>query len=101
MRGASDLMLRFAFIETALGVEAAVVFLQRFGVELKTYVSSLNSYLQENATKMPLSARLALESGIRGYQSLQQWTEYAILTYRQSQLNPTSAPAKHQQGGSR
>lgn len=100
MRGASDLMLRFAFIETALGVEAAV-FLQRFRMELKTYVSSLNSYLQENETKMPLSARLALESGIRGYQSLQQWTEYPILTYRQSQLNPTSAPAKHQQGGSR
>ena len=36
MRGASDLMLRFAFIETALGVEAAVVFLKKFRAELKT-----------------------------------------------------------------
>lgn len=90
MRGATDLMLRFAFIEPALGVEAAVAFLQSFRAELKTYVSGLNSYLHENATKMPLSARLALESGIRAYKSLLQWTEYAVRTYRESQLRCTS-----------
>jgi DNA-binding PadR family transcriptional regulator len=101
MRGAQELMLRFSFMDQALGVDAAVSFLQKFRSALKTYVSDLESYLQDNQSRMPLSGRLALESGIRGYHGLQDWTSYAIRAYRESQANPPSRTTKARQGGPR
>jgi DNA-binding PadR family transcriptional regulator len=90
MRGADEPMLRFAFIEHVLGVEAAIGFLQGFQAEILAYLPGLRLFLQDNATRMTLSARLALESGIRSYECLEQWSQYAIQTYRQSQSTPSS-----------
>ena len=80
-RGMGEVMLRFAFMEQALGVEAAIAFLRRLGVELSTYVPGLKQYLRESGPGMPLSGMLALDSGIRHYEALQQWVDYAIETY--------------------
>lgn len=99
MRGTQELMLRFSFMDQALGADAAVAFLQKFRSALRTYISGLESYLQDNALRMPLSARLALESGIRGYRSLHDWTDYAIHAYRQSQARRPSPAPKTNQGG--
>jgi hypothetical protein len=33
---------------------------------------------------MPLSGMLALDSGVRNYETLQQWVEHAIQTYEQA-----------------
>jgi DNA-binding PadR family transcriptional regulator len=93
-RAAGELMLRFAFMEQVLGSSVAIDFLAQFSAALKAYIPGLESYLLNNAPHMPLSARLALESGIRGYQSLQEWTRYAIRQYRKSQTNQTSRPAQ-------
>ena len=43
---------------------------------------------------MPLSGMLALDSGIRNYETLQQWTEYAIQTYEQVVANKNQSPVK-------
>ena len=50
--------------------------------ELQAYVPELKQYLQQHATQMPLSGMLALDSGIRNYETLQQWAQYAIQTYQ-------------------
>ena len=97
MRGAQELMLRFAFTDQALGRDAAIAFLQQFRAALKPYTAGLEAYLRANAERMPLSGRLALECGIRSYRSLSEWIEYAIRQYRQS----SHSPAKTDKGDSR
>jgi|SRR5450755_4638130 DNA-binding PadR family transcriptional regulator len=87
IRGMGELMLRFAFMEQALGAEGAVGFLHKLRVELDAYVPGLKDYLQQHGPQMPLSGMLALDSGIRNYETLQQWVEHAIQTY-QSFLAP-------------
>src|SRR3974390_75112 len=99
LRGVPELMLRFAFLDRALGAEAAVSFLQNFGSVLKDYADGLESSLRDNRASMPLSGRLALESGTRGYYGLHEWTAYAIREYRKSQPMSASHPSKRTQGG--
>ena len=82
IRGTGELMLRFAFMEQALGAQAAITFLRKLRAELNAYVPGLKEYLQQHGPQMPLSGMLALDSGIRNYETLQQWVEYAIQTYQ-------------------
>jgi len=82
VRGTGELMLRFAFMEQALGAQAAITFLTKLRVELNAYVPGLRQYLQQQGPQMPLSGMLALDSGIRNYETLQQWVEHAIQTYQ-------------------
>ena len=84
IRGMGELMLRFAFMEQALGVEASIGFLRKLGVEVSAYVPGLKQYLEQKGPQMPLSGMLALDSGIRSYEALNQWVEYAIHTYEAS-----------------
>ncbi len=80
-RGIDELMLRFAFMERSLGSKGAIQFLRNLKSEVKAYLPSLKAFLRQNGPKMPLSAMLALDSGIRNYEALQRWTDYAIKTY--------------------
>ncbi len=82
VRGMGELMLRFAFMEHAMGRKAAISFLRNLEDELQAYVPELKQYLQQHAAQMPLSGMLALDSGIRNYETLQQWAQYAIQTYQ-------------------
>jgi DNA-binding PadR family transcriptional regulator len=99
MRGAQELMLRFGFIDHALGADAAINFLQEFRAALRSYLSGLESYARENAKPMPLSGRLALESGIRGYRGMYDWTAYAIRAYHQSLTSRPARPSQIGKGG--
>ena len=99
MRGAPELMLRFSFMDHALGADAAISFLQEFRSSLKSYLSGLEAYARANGKKMPLSGRLALESGIRSYRGMYDWTGYAIRAYRQSLTSQRIRPAKTERGG--
>jgi hypothetical protein len=99
MRGAQELMLRFSFMEHLLGAESAVNFLQKFRLALKAYLSGLESYARTNAKQMPLSGRLALESGIRGYRGMYDWTAYALRAYRQSLTSQPKSPIETAKGG--
>jgi DNA-binding PadR family transcriptional regulator len=82
VRGTGELMLRFAFTEQALGAQAAITFLRKLRTEVNAYVPGLKEYLQQQGPQMPLSGMLALDSGIRNYETLQEWVEYAIQTYQ-------------------
>jgi hypothetical protein len=101
MRGAQELMLRFSFMEQLLGAENAVNFLQEFRAALKAYLSGLESYARTNGKQMPLSGRLALESGIRGYRGMYDWTAYALRAYRQSLTSQPKSPIETAKGGLR
>jgi len=93
-------MLRFSFMEQVLGPSACIHFLRNFGTTVESYIAELEAFAGSHSDSMPLSGRLALESGIRGYRSLHEWTEYALDAYRQLQSHPSSRPAKSNQGGS-
>jgi DNA-binding PadR family transcriptional regulator len=94
LRGMAELMLRFAFTEQALGAGEAINFLRKLRVELDAYVPSLRQYLRHNGARMPLSGMLALDSGVRNYETLQRWVEYAIETYQTSLAIKNRLPKK-------
>jgi DNA-binding PadR family transcriptional regulator len=76
-----ELMLRFSFMDQGIGEAASVRFLTSLQHELKTYIPELKRYLDSHGREMPHSGRLALESGIRSYETLLQWTRHALTTY--------------------
>src|SRR5262245_3740977 len=64
VRGLDEVMLRLAFTDDVLGPAASRRPLQSLDRELASYLPSLLAYLEQNRPQMPLSGRLALESGI-------------------------------------
>ena len=78
-----ELLLRFGFMDVGLGAHASVRFLTTLQHELQRYVPELKRYRDAHSGGMPLSGRLALESGIRSYETLLKWTAHALLTYGQ------------------
>ncbi len=46
------------------------------------YIPKLRNYLEAHEERLPLSGRLALESGIRGYEAHWQWSRDAQAAYR-------------------
>ncbi len=85
VRGAQEIMLRFAFSEMAVGTAAAVELLRSLEEVLKKYLMSLILELKAMPEAMPTSGRLAFQCGIRGNQALLEWTRYALETYAQQQ----------------
>ena len=81
--GQEEIMLRFAFSETAVGVAAALKLLKSLEAALEPRLSALHQELRSMSAFMPTSGRLAFEGGIRGTECLLQWTLYAISTYEQ------------------
>ena len=84
IRGTGELMLRFSFMDESLGAAESLRFLKALKAELSAYLPSLHTYLEEHAKDMPLSGRLALESGINGYECLLNWARKAIASYDKS-----------------
>jgi DNA-binding PadR family transcriptional regulator len=80
--GEQGILLRFAFAHTAAGAVAALELLKSLEAELETYIPSLHEELRAGKSAMPLSARLAFQWGIRGNESLLEWTRSAISTYK-------------------
>jgi DNA-binding PadR family transcriptional regulator len=76
------LMVRFAFMDESLGPRSSVRFLHSFARELTAYIPELHTHLVPG---MPLSGRLALESGIQGYETLLRWTKSSLAAYAKSQ----------------
>lgn len=81
VHGTDELMLRFGFMDLGIGEAASVRFLHALRQELKTYIPELDRYLDSHGRKMSRSGRLALESGIRSYQALLEWTSDALAAY--------------------
>jgi DNA-binding PadR family transcriptional regulator len=80
--GMEELILRFAFMEGALGKAAVVRFLQDLEREVAAYVPTLRAFLAAHRAAMPTSGWLALEFGIRSYEAQLEWCRHAIGAYR-------------------
>ncbi len=72
-----ELMLRFSFMDQTAGSVQAMRFLSALVKELAAYIPNLRRFLKVQGPCMPLSGRLALESGIRGYETLLDWARSA------------------------
>jgi DNA-binding PadR family transcriptional regulator len=81
MRRIGELMLRFAFMDDALGAERATEFLREYSVQLSEYVPSLKEFHGAQADKMTMSARLAFESGIEEYEARLKWARSSLAVY--------------------
>ena len=84
VRGMPELFLRFAFLEDCLGRQSCIRFLMALLDALRVYVATLHEHLESHQSKMSLSARLALQSGIMGYESQAAWAQMALKKYRQT-----------------
>ena len=81
IRGLDEVMLRFAFSQQVIGARGSVRLLKSLSIELASYIPDLRKQLAANKQAMPTSGRLALESGLRSYECLSEWTKYALATY--------------------
>jgi DNA-binding PadR family transcriptional regulator len=82
IRGLDDVMLRLAFMDEVMTPADSVRLLQSLARELAAYLPTLHAYLREHRRQMPLSGRLALESGIRAYEDQSRWVRDALEAYR-------------------
>jgi len=81
MRRIGELMLRFAFMDEALGAERTTEFLREYAEQLSEYIPSLKGFHKAQADKMPLSARLAFESGIEEYEVRLKWARSSLAVF--------------------
>jgi DNA-binding PadR family transcriptional regulator len=86
MRGMPELFLRFAFLEDCLGPDACRSFLESLHIALQRHVVLLRQHLESIKSKMSRSARLALESGIMGYECQVAWAKAALAEYGNSNV---------------
>ncbi len=87
--GLKTVMLRFALSEPAIGPAASLAILKSLETALQPHLENLREQLQAMKAA-PASARLALECGIRSYESLFDWARYAITTYEKEGKRGTS-----------
>ena len=79
--GYEQIVLRFAFSETVAGPAASLELLESLHAALKRHIQALHQEFDASHQLMPRSGRLAFECGVRGSESLLEWTEYAIACY--------------------
>jgi len=84
-----ELMLRFSFMDETVGARRAAQFLNALAAELASYIPTLRQFLKAQAQHMPLSGRLALESGIRSYETLLRWSRNSIKIYKKRKKGET------------
>jgi DNA-binding PadR family transcriptional regulator len=76
-----ELMLRFSFMDETVSAADARRFLKGLKSELGGYIPALRKYLAKHSPNMSLSGRLALESGVRAYETLFRWAKAALSAY--------------------
>jgi len=81
VRGLDEVMLRLAFMDEVIAPAATIRLLQSLARELAVYLPTLHAYLDGHRREMPLSGRLALESGIRAYEEQSRWVRDALEVY--------------------
>jgi PadR family transcriptional regulator AphA len=83
--GLKIVLLRFAFSEKSVGAATSLDILESLEAALKPHLQELREKFHASKAAMPTSGWLAFECGIRGTESLLQWTQYAIATYERVQ----------------
>ena len=82
IRRLDEAMLRFSFMDSTVGESRSAAFLQEMIDQISGYIPSLQQYLKKHAPEMPKSGRLALESGVQGYEAQLRWAKAALATYQ-------------------
>jgi DNA-binding PadR family transcriptional regulator len=82
VRNVDELLLRFAFMDGALGPSHSLGFLEQFAEHVANYIPELRQFLAVQRNEMPTSARLALECGIQRYGSHLDWARSSIAVYQ-------------------
>jgi DNA-binding PadR family transcriptional regulator len=84
-----EVLLRFAFMDSVIGQTGSMQFLKSLEHELKAHIPTLRQYLESTKGELTLSGRLALESGIRGYEARLRWAKEALESYGACAHQPT------------
>lgn len=79
----NELMLRFAFLDQVMGEAATLRFLRSIEAELRLYIPGLKAFLKSHGAQMPTSGKLALESGVLGYEAQLRWAARAVSVYEE------------------
>jgi DNA-binding PadR family transcriptional regulator len=77
-----ELLLRFSFMEDCLGPKACELFLKSLAISLQGCITKLQAHLKTTEAQMSRSARLALRSGIMGYECQAAWVRMALDEYQ-------------------
>jgi DNA-binding PadR family transcriptional regulator len=83
MRGLDEVMLRFSFMDLTLGEEQSARLLTQLIEQISGYLPSLRQFLQEHASEMPISGRLALECGVYAYEAQLKWAKASLAQYQE------------------
>jgi DNA-binding PadR family transcriptional regulator len=84
LRRMPELLLRFSFLEDSLGPKACESFLESLTLSLQRHITMLQEHLKTTEAEMSRSARLALRSGIMGYECHAAWAKMALEEYEES-----------------
>jgi len=76
MYNIDEVMLRFAFMES-LGTRRIVAFLSGLERHVQEHITDLTTYLSGVRAAMPVTGRLAMESGIQSYEAILRWARRA------------------------
>jgi len=82
VRNVDDLLLRFAFMDQALGARHSLRFLEQFAEQVVNYIPELREFVAAHRAEMSVSGRLALECGIEGYRQRLEWARSSIAIYQ-------------------
>jgi DNA-binding PadR family transcriptional regulator len=77
-----ELLLRFSFMEDRLGPRACESFLKSLAVSLQECITMLQEHLKSIEAQLSRSGRLALRSGIKGYECQVAWARMALDEYQ-------------------
>jgi DNA-binding PadR family transcriptional regulator len=83
-RGLPELALRFAFLEGVLGRGECIRFLESLVSELAAHLPALRRHLKEQQATNSLSAALAMESGVMGYECHLTWARRALGRFKRA-----------------
>jgi DNA-binding PadR family transcriptional regulator len=87
LRRTPELYLRFSFLEGCLGPRACKSFLDSLVPLLQGHIAMLHDYMTSHENGMTRSARLALRSGIMGYECQAVWAKMALAEYRKRSVS--------------
>jgi DNA-binding PadR family transcriptional regulator len=86
-------ILRFALAEGRLSTEEVVAYLASYREALESYLEELYGHEREMTPDAPLHPRLALQHGIRRYQSEVEWTKWAAGRIKRTARSPRARRA--------